>query len=92
MHIFNQMWFTNDDDEEGMMSSTYRPEFLIIREKINPADLLYFLADYDENAINNTLMWCRNKDSAHTFTKYEQAEHIVRWLETLKIKAKVESI
>lgn len=88
---FNRMWVSDDEDEEGSMINMYKPEFVIIKEKVRPTDVIYFLGDYDDSSCN-TLLWCRKKTNAHTFSQYSDAERVLRWLESLKIKAKIEAL
>lgn len=81
--------YTGDDDEESM-TNDYGVRYIIVREKIKPDDLTFYLADFDDNRVHACL-WSRNRGNAHFFTRYNDAELIIRWLESIKIKAKIDT-
>lgn len=90
-----KMWtFTADDDDDedhgDSMSNTFCVVYYIIKEKTSMQDLNYFLADYDDSTLN-TILWCKKKGEALSFSKYPDAEKVLKWVESLKIKAKIES-
>jgi hypothetical protein len=81
---------TDDDDGESMMND-YGTRYIIVREKVKPDDLTFFLADFDEGSLN-TCLWSRNKSNAHFFVRFSEAESIIKWLSGIKIKAKIDSL